>query len=76
MSVTRLQLLVFYTKHLDRTQWKFVIKNTMLKLTNNFRDQKKLEKEWLQNNPQPKYEAAQLYGQRTAVAFNQAAVVL
>ncbi len=76
MAVTRLQLLVFYTKHLNRTQRKFNIVGMNLDINTPFKAQKTLEKDWLKNNAEPKYEPLALDGSRAAIAFDQAGVIL
>ena len=76
MAVTRLQLLVFYAKHLNHTKWKFNIVGTNLDVIAPYKAQKTLEKDWLKNNPEPKYEPMALDGSRTAIAFDQAGVIL
>jgi hypothetical protein len=83
MAMTRLQLIVFYAKHLDRTQRKYKITRANLTtITPNmttispYKAQKTLEKDWLKNNPEPKYEPMALNGSRAAIAFDQAGVIL
>ena len=83
MAMTRLQLLVFYAKHLDRIQRKYEITGSnATNITPNlaritpYKAQKTLEKDWLKNNPEPKYEPMALDGSRAAIAFDQAGVIL
>jgi hypothetical protein len=76
MAMTRMQLLVFYAKHLDRIQQKFEIAGTNLTKITPYKAQKTLEKDWLKNNPEPKYEPMALDGSRAAIAFDQAGVIL
>ena len=76
MAMTRLQLLVFYAKHLDRIQRKFKIAGTNLTKITPYKAQKTLEKDWLKNNPEPKYEPMALDGSCAAIAFDQAGVIL
>ena len=60
MVMTRLQLLVYYVKHLDHTDRlrfmaidaEHVDTNTLI----SFKDQKKLEKDWQKSNPEHKRE--------------------
>ena len=68
MVVTRLQLLVFYAKHLDRMQQPFDLVGTTLEKINAFKDQKKLERDWLKQNPEHKTEPMALDRQRATVA--------
>lgn len=76
ISLQRLQLLVFYTKHLARTQQGFDLDNTSVKDINRLKEQKKLEKDWLKQNPEHKLEPMQLDAQRAAKCFDQATTIL
>jgi len=67
---------VFYAKHLDRTQRPFDLVGTTLEKINAFKDQKKLERDWLKQNPEHKTEPMALDGQRAAMAFDQAVTIL
>jgi len=70
------QLLVFYTKHLDRMQQPFDLVGTTLEKINAFKDQKKLERDWRKQNPEHKTEPMALDRQRATVAFDQAVTIL
>ncbi len=76
MAVQRLQLLVFYHKHLKRIQMKF--EHDLATVTNisNLKDQKALEQDWTKQNPEHKLEPMQLDMQRAAQAFDQATTIL
>ena len=78
MAVARLQLLVFYVKHLDRSdRFRFTdLAHVDLAKLNKFKDQKKLEKDWLKQNPEHKLEAMQLDTQTAAASFDQAVTIL
>ena len=56
MAMTRLQLLVYYAKHLDRTdRLRFTAidaGHVDLHTLTSFKDQKKLEKDWHKQNPE------------------------
>ncbi len=76
MAIQRLQLLVFYHKHLKRIQMKF--EHDLATVTNisNLKDQKALEQDWMKQNPKHKLEPMQLDTQRAAQAFDQATTIL
>ena len=78
MARTRLQLLVFYVKHLDRVdRLRFTnLEYLDIGMLNAFKDQKRLEREWHKTNPEHKHEAMQLDPQRAATAFDQAVTML
>ncbi len=76
MAVTRLQLLVFYAKHLNHIQQKFDNFGTNLDIIAPNKAKKTLKKDWLKNNPEPKYEPMALDGSHAAIAFDQAGVIL
>lgn len=78
IAVTRLQLLVFYVKHLDRTdRLRFMnLDNVDLDTIVFFTEQKKLEGAWFKTNPENKHEAIQLDNQRAAEAFDLAVMTL
>ena len=60
MAVQRLQLLVFYHKHLKRIQMKFDHELATVTNISNLKDQKALEQEWTKQNPEHKLEPVQL----------------
>ena len=72
MAVQRLQLLVFYHKHLKRIQMKFEHELATVTNISNLKDQKALEQEWTKQNPEHKLKPMQLDMQRAAQAFDQA----
>ena len=80
MAVTRFQLLVYYVKHLDRTDrlWFMSIDadHITLHVLTSFKDQKKLEKDWLKQNPEHKLEAIHLDNNQAARSFDQAVTIL
>jgi hypothetical protein len=76
MAVQRLQLLVFYHKHLKRIQMQFEHDLATVKNISDLKDQKALEQDWTKQNPEHKLEPMQLDAQRVAQAFDQATTIL
>ena len=80
MAMTRLQLLVYYAKHLDRTdRLRFTTidaDHINLHTLTAFKDQKKHEKDWHKQNPQHKLEAMHLDNNQAARSFDQAVTIL
>jgi hypothetical protein len=76
MAVQRLQLLVFYYKHLKRTQLQFEHDLATVKNISDLKDQKALEMDWTKQNPEHKLEPMQLDAQQAAQAFDQATTIL
>jgi hypothetical protein len=76
MAVQRLQLLVFYHKHLKRIQMKFEQDLATVTNISNLKDQKALEQDWTKQNPEHKLEPMQLDTQRADQAFDQATTIL
>ena len=76
MAVQRLQLLVFYHKHLKRIQMEFEHDLATVNNITNLKDQKALEQDWTKQNPEHKLEPMQLDVQRAAQAFDQATMIL
>ena len=76
MAVQRLQLLVFYYKHLDQIQMKFNPDWVTIEALSKLKDQKILEQNWIEQNPEHKLEPMQLDMLRATQAFNQAMTIL
>ncbi len=76
IALQRLQLLVFYTKHLSWTQVEFDIDNISVNDINRLKEQKKLEKDWLKQNPEHKLDPMQLDSQWAAKCFDQVTTIL
>ena len=76
MAVQRLQLLVFYYKHLDQIQMKFNPDWVTIEALSKLKDQKILEQNWIEQNPEHKLKPMQLDVLRAAQAFDQAMTIL
>ena len=72
----RLQLVVYYAKHMERTRRELNIRTTELSQILALRDQRLMEKNWTKHNPEHKPEATVLDAQRAATAFDHAVTIL
>ena len=76
IAVHRLQLLVYFAKHRERTQRELNIRVTELHALLVLKDQRTMEKNWTKQNPEHKPDAVVLDAQRAATAFDQAVTTL